>query len=127
MKSDFGKGFIYNLILWTKHINFDEKLSERWQEVNKIIGKNDGYSCWFNGASDHLFDLEIPKKWQRNKIGKLAKQLQDLALEIGHGNRMMDTSEKVVKDHRKVIELTKELAFEIDKKLGVEPIKANYE
>jgi len=125
--NDFGKGFIYNLILWAKHIPYHEGLPDKWKRMNEIIGKNEGYSCWFNGASDHLYDLEIPKKWQKTKIGKLARQLQDLGLEIGHGNRMMDTSDKVIEDYKKVIELTKELAFEIDKKLGVKPVKASFE
>ena len=44
-KSDFGKGFSYCIGLFLMH-------SERKEY--------EGFHLWFNGASDHLYDLEIP-------------------------------------------------------------------
>lgn len=126
-KSDFGKGFIYNLILFTKHINYNEDLSENEKEIDKIAKKSSAYSYWFNSASDHLYELEIPKRWEDKKVGKLAKELRDLALEIGHGIRMFENSPKTEKDYQKVVKLTKEIGFEIDKELGLKPIKARFQ
>ena len=115
--SEFGKGFIYNLILFACHFE---------RTIIELKGKED-YGIWFNGASDHLYELEIPEQWKNTKIGKKAKELQDLALDIGHGNRMMEAGEKIEEDYSKVVELTKEIGFLIDKKLGIKPIKAQWE
>ena len=116
MKSDFGEGFVYNLILFASH--FERKLVE-------INGVED-YGLWFNGASDHLYELEIPEKWKDKEIGIKAKELQDLALDIGHGDRMMKP-ENTKEDFIKCIELTKELGLLIDKELGINPIKGTWE
>jgi len=113
--SEFGKGFVYNLILFAKH--FENRI---W----RIEGGED-YSLWFNGASDHLYELKIPKQWENTEIGTKAKQLQDLALEIGHGSRMMESGCKA--EFVEVIKLTKEIGFLIDKELGIEPVKGDYE
>jgi hypothetical protein len=57
--SEFGKGFTYCIGLFLAH-------SERAE-----VGD---YSLWFNGATDHLYELEIPdnfilkeecKDWQK--------------------------------------------------------------
>ena len=82
MKSEFGKGFVYNLILFASHFE---------REIFKVQNKKD-FRIWFNGASDHLYELEIPKQFKNTEIGKKAKELQDLSLEIGHGKRMMNGS-----------------------------------
>ena len=44
-KSEFGKGFTYCIGLFLSH-------AERKEEGD--------YCLWFNGAADHLFELEIP-------------------------------------------------------------------
>lgn len=113
----FGKGFIYNLILFAKH--FEKSMS------NYSSDKGKDYNLWFNGASDHLIELEIPERWIDTEIGKKAKELKNLALEIGHGTRMLEKIGKSEFD--KVVELTKEIAFLIDKELGVEPIRGQFE
>jgi hypothetical protein len=116
--SEFGKGFVYNLILFAKH--FENSMAAK----NETLGR-ETYDLWFNGASDHLYELEIPKQWEDHEIGKKAKELQDLALDIGHGSRMMQIIDK--SEFTKVVELTKEIALLIDKELGVEPIKGQFE
>jgi esterase/lipase superfamily enzyme len=113
--SEFGKGTIYPLLLWACHL-----------ERNKYKEKYD-YSMWFNGASDHLYELEIPKKWKNKPLGRKLKKLIDLAFDIGHGDRMLDEEEAIKKDFKKCVILTKEIAFLIDKELGFNPIKGEYE
>lgn len=114
--SDFGRGFVYNLILFASHF-------ER-EKFKGLKGELD-ISLWFNASSDHLFELDIPEQWEKKKIGKLAKELQDLALDIGHGERMMEEID--VSEKGKVIELTKEIGLLIDKELGIKPIKATWD
>jgi hypothetical protein len=109
--SEYGKGFVYSLILFAKHFE------------NQKYDKD--YSLWFNGASDHLFELKIPKQFKNTQIGKKAKELQELALSLGHGDRMMDKN--CENDFFKVIELTKEIGILIDKKLGIKPIRGSWE
>ena len=65
--SEFGKGFIYNLILFAKH--FERK-----------ILPEDEYGLWFNGAGDHFYDFEIPESLKETEIGKLALDLRERAL-----------------------------------------------
>ena len=37
----------------------------------------------FHGASDRLYDIEVPEKWEGTAIENKVKKLQDLALTIG--------------------------------------------
>lgn len=50
--SEFGKGFTYCIGLFLAHAD---------RELFKMPGSSPDYSLWFNGATDHLFDLEIPR------------------------------------------------------------------
>jgi len=117
--SEFGKGFVYNLILFAKHWWYLEYMTEIYKKVGleNVCVRN-----WFNGASDHFYELEIPKQWRGKKIGRLAKQLQDDALEWGHGFKIKPTKEDFDKTFKKL----EELARLIDKELGVESIEADY-
>jgi hypothetical protein len=64
--SEFGKGFIYNLILFSMHWwrHFESI------ETYKRIGETEEYGLerWFNGASDHLYELEIPEQFKNKKV-----------------------------------------------------------
>ena len=114
-KSDFGKGFVYNLILFAAH--FDRNMSGM-----KGLYK---YNLWFNGASDHLYEFEIPEKFKNTLLGKKARKLQKIALEIGHGKRMMEKDNE--KDFIECVKLTKEIGLLIDKELDINPIKGRWE
>jgi len=78
MKSEFGKGFVYNLFLFAKH--FERDLAE-------INGKKD-YGLWFNGAGDHFFELTIPKHLKGSDVGNLALWIKTTGIEyrnaLGH-------------------------------------------
>lgn len=115
-ESEFGKGFIYNLVLFAQHYWFRmERDDDNYR---------DKYWMWFNGASDHLYELEIPKQWERKKLGKLAKKIQDTALDLGHG---MDGRAKCTeKAKTQIFDDLQELCLLIDKELGVESIEADH-
>ena len=115
-KSEYGRGFIYNLILFAKH----------WYQgidFMKRFGKEIGIQAFFNAASDHFFEFEIPKQFRKKKIGKLAKKLQDLSLDFGHSSKRIEATEK---DFEKAFEMLEELARLIDKELGVKDIEAEW-
>ena len=118
--SEFGKGFIYNLILFSKHWWKHSDYLEKYQGIKGII--DDGSEMWFNGASDHLYELEIPEQWKRKKIGKLAKWIQDKGLYWGHRFEKKPTK----KDFNEMFEKIEELAMLIDKELGIKPIQADW-
>lgn len=116
--SEFGKGFIYNLILFASH--FERNFAPKGEEDNYIW-----VSCWFNGASDHLYEFEIPPKFEKLELGTKAKELKDFVLSIGHGERMNDKTVSR-KDIQNVISLTKDIGFLIDKELGFNPVKGQW-
>jgi len=124
--SEFGKGFIYNLILFSKHWWRTFENIKAYKEVFKKETPEEeeqmAMDMWFNGASDHFYELEIPSQFKRKKIGKLAKWLQDRCLYLGHGFKEKGTK----KDFEEVFEKLEELARLIDKELGIKDIKANF-
>ncbi len=124
--SEFGKGFIYNLILFAKHYDYAQDRLDKYKELHKkhpkLFSEERALSMWINGASDHLFELEIPKRFQKIKE---IKELQDLALSYGHGALMMTGMPKDV--YTKIGNLLSIIALAIDKKLGVKTIKASFE
>lgn len=114
-ESEFGKGFVYNLVLFAKHHSFRLKRNE-----------DDDYSLWFNGSSDHLYELEIPKQWEGTEIGDKATWLRDNTLDLGHGSGLIGEREVTKKEYDLVFEKLEELCLLIDKELGVETIKAQW-
>ena len=73
---------------------------------------------WLNRASDHLYDIEVPKGKKWDKIRKKVDKLQSKGLEIGHG-----FTKKIWKkeDVNELQNLTREIALDIDKLIGLKP------
>ena len=127
--SDFGKGFIYNLILFSKHcedvhsrLSYYEKVRKRNTEHSSLFSEEEAIAMWFNASSDHFYELEIPTQWKRKKIGRIAKWLQEKALSFGH-SYLDDRKKPTLKDFNEIFDKLEELALLIDKELGVKPIK----
>ncbi|MHA1329991.1 MAG: hypothetical protein ACTSR2_02830 [Candidatus Hodarchaeales archaeon] len=124
--SEFGKGFVYNLILFAKHWWSYFRILELYQKLEKkhpdLFNEKEASTLWFSGASDHLYELEIPKQWKRKKIGRLAKWIKEKGLYWGHGFKEQPTK----KDFEEFFEKLEELARLIDKELGVEDIEAEW-
>ena len=120
--SEFGKGFIYNLILFAKH--FDRAGLEI--ECNKEVKLSEGrsLSLWINGVSDHLFELVIPENLPILLKEKI-KKLQDIALDYGHGDKMMKNM--TMKVYEEMRNLLNEIAFDFDEWLDINPEKADYD
>ncbi len=113
--SEFGKGFVYPLVLFAMHFG-----RQFWK---KSTGQDD-YSRWINGSSDHLFGFDAPRK-SSTAVKYLSKGLRDMALEWGHGDKLCEPMPK--KEFEKLSTDLKTLALEIDKWLKVNPIKGDYE
>ena len=73
---------------------------------------------WANGASDHLYEIEVPKHMAKTKLGRLVGRLQSKGLRMGHGF----TGEiHTYADFTELRELTRKIALELDKKMGLKP------
>lgn len=127
--SEFGKGFIYNLILFSKHSYLHLEFLKNYAELRKLhpdkpefFTDESALALWFNAASDHFYDFEVPLQWKNNEIGKLAEEIRSRTLYFGHGFRMNPTIEDF-KDIENKIEL---LARLVDKELGIDDIEAQY-
>jgi len=122
IESEFGKGFIYNLVLFAKHYERMQSYLEtnnKMAESNPDLWTKGDIDLWFNGAGDHLFELEIPTQFKNIKIGIMAKELQDEAIERRLGKSTM-------KDGKDFFEKLEKLCRMIDTKLGVDSIEATW-
>ena len=120
--SEFGKGFIYNLVLFAKHLDAALERMDNYKEAG--MSKEHALSLWINGASDHLYDIVVPDNVPKD-IAKQVNKLQELALSYGHGSKMMVDMPMSV--YTELSSRTCKLAIAIDKWLGVKVEVAEYE
>lgn len=114
--SEFGMGFVYNLVLFAKH----------WE----LGSEEGGRSWWFNGSSDHLYELQVPCGVP-DKLRLKIEKWRDTVLDRGHGSGVMKICgadcEGIEKEIDDCFEELEEICREIDKWLKVKSIKADYE
>ena len=126
-ESEFGKGLVICLVKFAEH-------RERWYEWKRLyedmrkerpsLFKESGaVEMHFNGASDHLYEIEVPKEWRRKKLGRKVKELQAFGLKMGHGFTQQEWTEA---DVEKAYTMCQEIALLIDKELGLEPQKGQW-
>ena len=110
-QSEFGRGLVICLVKFAEH--FENSTTRDIYQTSQYISKPpeqrllstkptflDPYikiykteenalshliQMWANGATDHLYDITVPKKWQETELGTKIRLLQNLGLEIGHG------------------------------------------
>ena len=135
-KSEFGKGLVICLVKFAEHFERDigTPLSRLFngifsdcdkESIKKIYdGDEKNYissriGLWANGASDHLYEIEVPEGKDWDNIRKEVKKLQNKGLEMGHGFRY----DKIwtLDDFRELMMLTRNISLMIDKKLGLKP------
>ena len=109
-ESEFGSGLALCLVKFAEH--FENELAERLyqQQHDKQFSKHD-FELWANGASDHLYDLKVPKKWAKTAFGRKVNSLRDKGLEIGHG---FTGKEWTFEDFAELLKLTREIAHLLD-------------
>lgn len=131
MSSEFGKGLTYCLGLFLCHGEraplFPKEMGEKL-DSNSALKRTDqewedyDAELWFNGASDHFYDLQIPKDLPKPIQKRLAK-LQSKALHWGHGFQ----NDCKAKDKIWAVQEAKDLLRLIDKSFGIETKKGGWE
>ena len=89
-KSEFGKGCTYCLGLFLQH-------TAMHNEMRKTLPKQYA-GLWFNGASDHVYDMQIPDhfpEWLKARL----MAFKTLCLEYGHGKGLMEEISHEAVDH----------------------------
>ena len=108
--SEFGRGLNYCLGLFLAHAERKD------HEYSGVVD----YSMWFNGAADHLYEMEIPDFLP----SKLQTRLGVFQTKCLHW-RLDDSCTKECKVW--AIEESKRLLLEIDKEFKIETMVADYE
>ena len=108
--SEFGTGLIYCLGLFLAH-------AERYKY--NLEGNED---LWFDAASDHLYELQIPDTLSDDLRAKLSV-FRDTVLELGHGIHHLNPTEK---DVEWAILEASILLMEIDKYYGITVEEADW-
>ncbi len=93
MQSQFGRGFITNLMLIAKHFGLPPE------------------EAWY-GAADHLNELTVPEGFRGTAIEDLTKKLRKRIL--WHQAGTLDRE-----DAQEVLRLLNRLVVEIDRELGI--------
>jgi len=117
--SEFGKGLTYCLG------NF---LAHEWLHRPRGDGKIKGLypaSSWFNAASDHLYEIEIPKAFPEG-LKERIKEFRMEMLDLGHGRALLDDDSTWEQVDASLDECRKILML-IDEHLGVDVIKGSWE
>lgn len=117
--SEFGKGLAYCLGLFLAHQdNFRDKRKAIRNATNNLMGM-----IWFNAASDHLYELQIPNNYPKH-LGERLSRFRDKVLNFGHGFPEEMATES---DIEWALNEAKLLLIEIDKQIGVKTIKGDFE
>jgi len=124
MESEFGKGLVICLVKFAEHRWRWQEQKRHYEEMRQkspdLFNESGAVEMHFNGASDHLYEIEVPKEWKRKKLGKKIKELQDFGLEMGHGFNHEKVWEE--SDVTKAYDMCQEIALLIDKELGLKPL-----
>ena len=125
--SEFGKGLVLCLVKFAEHRYQWKEQRELWEEMRQknpnLFSTSDAVESHFNAASDHLYEIEVPKEWQKTKIGKMVKELRSYGLEMGHGFTGKSWTEE---DVDRAYSMCQEIALLIDRKLGLKPEKGTW-
>lgn len=123
-KSEFGKGLVICLVKFAEHYDRLGSTLESWakyRETNPdLFSEGDAVESHFNAASDHLYEIEVPKEWVKKypQLCEMVKKLQNTTLKLGHGfPKEKATKEEAYELHQ----LSRDIALEIDKILGLTP------
>ena len=115
MKSEFGKGLGYCLGLFLCH----SERSYHTKNKDDLWVSDDKYQLWFNGAADHLYELEIPIYFSKYLQARL-KRFQTKCIDW----RMNKYTQE---DKTWAIQEAKDLLRLIDKHHGIDTKKGQWQ
>jgi len=111
--SEFGRGLVICLVKFSEHLErlFNSLERHPHSEQFQIY-------MHFNAASDHLYDIEVPKAWKKQypELCQMVTTLKSKTIGCGHGGDTL-TKDEAFDLHK----LAREIAIEIDKILGLKP------
>ena len=116
-QSEFGRGFSYCLGLFLAHAERDNGI-----EKMKEKGFNFGYGLWFDGAKDHIFELEIPEIFNTEKK-KDVTRFKDFC--IGCSDLLDSDITKI--DKEKAVQWAKDLLLDFDRASNIPCQKGRWE
>lgn len=117
-ESDFGKGLVYCLGLFLCHSEREYGLREQDKRLFKV-------DTWFNGASDHFYDMEIPNSLPESLRSRLT-ELRDKCLSWGHGFGLDGLPPATEANRKWAIDEAKELLRLLDEHFGIATLKASW-
>lgn len=128
--SEFGKGLCYCLGLFLAHtdrLNQDLKLYKDMRDkensgVGDLFSEGRAVQMWFNGASDHLYELQTDGVSEELKARLIT--LQDKALYFGHS---YPEGKPTLKDAHWALQEAKDLLRLIDQERGIQTEKGQWE
>ena len=98
-------------------LKVSKEIFPQYDEITHVRKSFSRLIClWANGATDHLYDMIVPKRWKGTELEKKVGELRELGLTMGHGftGRIWTYS-----DFIKLLDLTKEIAMMIDANIGL--------
>jgi len=113
--SEFGKGLVICLVKFSQHY---EGLAHNLEHLQGTISEDHIATMNMDAASDHLYEIEVPKGREWTTIRKKVEYLQDKSLEMGHG---ITDKNYTAKEAWELYHLAGNIALLIDKKLGLKP------
>lgn len=127
IESEFGSGLVYCLVLFAKHWWKHNQIQETYRGMRELPGASQRYfsegdatRSWFDGAADHLDEMRIPENMRNTKLGKKIKSLKNLAM------RCRDGSETKAEDFDEAIRLMEDIAVDLDRYIGIDPVPATW-
>lgn len=117
-ESEFGKGYAYCLGLFIAH----EFHMQEWRKLFKEKGIMDA-SIWFNGAADHLFELQIPNTLSEEK----KKQIIDFKNRCLAFRLCMNGENCTYEDAQAAVDEAKDLLREWDEFNGISTLKGTWQ
>ena len=119
MRSEFGSGFLYSLMLFAFHMDSAIERIKIYDNLKNDL-KVSELHCWINGASDHLYDLIIPKTLPEKLQAKITK-FRAKVLNYGHGKDMLTFNN--LEEYRKMRSQLESIIIELDSHLFVIKVK----
>ena len=81
-ESEFGKGLVICLVKFAEHferlhteLETYKKLAEQNPANAELFTESHAVKMWANAATDHLYEIEVPKSWEKTEVGKAIMEL----------------------------------------------------
>ena len=121
--SEFGKGFVYCLVLFAKHVDGARSFVA---DAERSGVRYNPWALWLCGASDHLYELEAPESAPAD-LRKRVSSFKDRMLAYRAAG-VFHLSEAFTKEaFQDMVEDLGAIAMAVDEWLGASPEKAEYE